>query len=51
MKLISKYLKEEKVCFHCKSAQPEKGSNLCGKCRKELEAWRNKKNKNTGNDE
>ena len=48
MKLIKKYLisdKTEKKCFHCHQNTPEQGKNICGKCSKELEAWRNKKNK------
>lgn len=48
MKLVNKYLisdAAEKTCFHCHKAMSEKGKNICGKCSKELEAWRNKKNK------
>lgn len=45
MKLINKYLisdETDKMCFHCHKVPPEKGKNICGKCSRELEAWRKK---------
>lgn len=34
-----------KVCYHCKNAPALPKRAVCGKCDKELEAWRNKKGK------
>ena len=45
MKLIDKYLREAKECFHCKNADAMPKKGVCQKCATELEAWRNKKNK------
>ena len=48
MKIIEKYLvsdAQEKICFHCKQKPAAKGMNTCPGCRKELDAWKNKKNK------
>lgn len=45
MKLIKKYLREEKECFHCKNAEAMPKRGVCQKCATELEAWRNKKDK------
>ncbi|MCK5020476.1 MAG: hypothetical protein KAS32_25795 [Candidatus Peribacteraceae bacterium] len=46
MKLIDKYIVEdEKMCFHCKTSPAAPKQGVCAKCSKELDAWRNKKNK------
>ena len=46
-KLLDLYLVKEETqpCAHCKKASPEKGKTVCGKCSKELLAFRNKANK------
>lgn len=51
-KLLEIYLvkEEEQECAHCHSAKPEKGKTVCGKCSKELEAFRNKASKDTDKD-
>ncbi len=50
--LLKRYLKEEntEVCAHCKKSKPEKGKTVCGKCSKELLAFRNKASKDTDKD-
>lgn len=41
--IIEKYLQceEKEPCYHCHKNTPEKGT-VCNKCKKELEAFRNK---------
>lgn len=47
MEKYFKYLKTEddNVCQHCHKNEKKKGEAVCGKCSKELESWRNKKDK------
>lgn len=51
IKLYEKYLltdkkdAEEKMCFHCHNKPAARGKGVCDSCKRELEAWRNKKNK------
>jgi hypothetical protein len=51
VKLVNKHLISDattnngKECFHCHNIKTGMKKNICDSCSRELEAWRNKKNK------